>query len=195
MNHYYSEKQTSEFKLSKINDIVRKIDIELFTAPGVFSTKKIDYGTRLLAEKMIIADNDKVLDFGCGLGIIGIIAAHLTKNKVVLIDVNTRACKLAKMNTKSLKNIEVFKSNFYENLNDRKFNVIVLNPPHTAGKDICFQMIEESKEHLEKNGSLQIVARHNKGGKVLSEKMEAVFGNIDTITKKGGYRVYLSKNL
>jgi 16S rRNA G1207 methylase RsmC len=53
-------------------------------------------------------------------------------------------------------------------------------------------LIEESKNYLKQKGSLQIVARHNKGGKTLSKKMEEVFGNIKVIAKKSGYWVYMS---
>jgi len=74
-----------------------------------------------------------------------------------------------------------------------KFDVILLNPPQTAGRKLCFRMIEESRKYLKKGGSLQLVARHNKGGRVLSEKMEEVFGNLETIARKGGYRVYVSR--
>jgi 16S rRNA G1207 methylase RsmC len=55
-------------------------------------------------------------------------------------------------------------------------------------------MIEKSKDFLKPGGTLQIVARHNKGGKSLSEKMNSVFGNVEDIAKKSGYRIYISKN-
>ena len=66
------------------------------------------------------------------------------------------------------------------------------NPPQTAGKEICFQLIEQSKNHLKNGGNLQLVARHNKGGKTLSRKMEEVFGNVKVIAKKAGYWAYMS---
>ncbi|MBI2647630.1 class I SAM-dependent methyltransferase, partial [Candidatus Woesearchaeota archaeon] len=40
--------------------------------------------------------------------------------------------------------------------------------------------------------SLQLVARHNKGGEALSDKMQEVFGNVKVIAKKAGYWVYMS---
>ena len=76
-----------------------------------------------------------------------------------------------------------------------KFDVILLNPPQTAGKKICFRMIEESKEHLNKGGSLQLVARHQKGGRSLQAKMEEVFGNVKVIARGSGYRIYYSELL
>ena len=76
--------------------------------------------------------------------------------------------------------------------NKNDFDVILSNPPQTAGKELCFKLIEESKNYLKYNGSLQLVARHKKGGNTLSKKMEEVFGNVKVIAKKSGYFVYLS---
>ena len=98
--HYYSEKQTSKFELKTITELIRGKENTFYTAPGVFSATKVDFGTKLLAEKMQIKENDKVLELGCGIGIIGKIASTLTNNEVVLTDINKRACKLAKINTK-----------------------------------------------------------------------------------------------
>ncbi len=75
-----------------------------------------------------------------------------------------------------------------------KFDTILLNPPQTAGKDVCFEMISKAPNFLKENGLLQIVARHKKGGKALSEKMNSVFCNVKDISKKSGYRIYVSKN-
>jgi 16S rRNA (guanine1207-N2)-methyltransferase len=111
-----------------------------------------------------------------------------------MTDINERAVMISKKNIKlhSLEGIEARKSNVFSAINE-SFDTILLNPPQTAGKDVCFRMIQESFEHINKNGLLQIVARHNKGGKTLSEKMESVFGNVGTTAIKSGFRVYASK--
>ena len=75
------------------------------------------------------------------------------------------------------------------------FDTILLNPPQSAGKDLCIKMIEQSKEHLEKHGLFQMVARHNIGGRELEKHMAKVFGNVKEIAKKSGYRIYVSENL
>lgn len=193
MSHYFSQKQESPFRLNTIKDTLRGIGLELSIAPGVFSAKRIDFGTRLLAEKMAIGSKGTVLDLGCGIGTIGIVAAHLTGKEVVLTDINERACKLAMMNSKIIKNITVVCGYMYDTVKGRKFDAILLNPPQTAGKKICFEMIEKAKDYLNPGGTLQLVARHNKGGETLSLKMKDVFGNVKDIAKSGGYRVYISK--
>ena len=196
MEHYYSEEQKSALKIKKINQRIRNINFEFYTSSGVFSKDKVDIGTLALAENMLIGKKFKVLDIGCGIGILGIAAAKLFDASVVMSDINKRAVMLAKKNIE-LNNVkaEICQGNLYENINQNDFDVVISNPPQTAGKELCFQLIEESKNYLKQNGNLQIVARHNKGGKTLSKKMEKVFGNVKIIAKKSGYWVYLSRKI
>jgi len=193
MEHYYSEEQTSELRIKKISQNIRGIKFDFYTSSGVFSKDKIDTGTLALAENMIIGKNSKVMDVGCGIGVLGIVAAKFFNADVTMTDLNKRAVMLARKNAE-LNNVkaEIYQGNLYEKIKGSDFDAVVSNPPNTAGKELCFQLIEESKNYLKQNGSLQIVARHNKGGKTLSKKMEEVFGNVKVIAKKSGYFVYLS---
>jgi len=196
--HYYTEKQKSEFKPKLIDIALSDIEFGLYTSGGVFSSKKLDLGTKLLIEQAIVKKGWKVLDLGCGYGVVGIAIKRLyTSSEVVLSDVNTRAIKLVRMNVKHNKiEAEVIHSDAFKNkkFDGVLFDTILLNPPQTAGKDVCFNMIEESKKHLCKGGLLQLVARTQKGGKHLSKKMEEVFGNVRETAKKSGYRIYVGEN-
>ena len=190
--HYYSKEPVSSFNLRKVKFIINGMEYEFYTAGGIFSNTKLDFGTRVLIENMKVKEEDDVLDLGCGLGVVGRVVANVTKGKVVLVDINKRAVKLSKMNTKGLKNVEVYQGDKYEAVEGKKFDVILLNPPQTAGKKVCMEMIKKALDHLKKGGSLQIVARHNKGGETLSKYMIEIFGNMETLVKEGGYRVYMS---
>ena len=193
MEHYYSKEQASPLDLKKISQRIKGNNFDFYTASGIFSRDKVDKGTLILAENMIIDKNAKVLDIGCGIGIIGIAAAKIFNANVVMGDINKRAVMLAKKNTK-LNNVNaiICQGDLYENIKDSDFDVVLTNPPQTAGKELCFRLIEQSKGHLKQGGNLQLVARHNKGGATLSKKMEDVFGNAKVIAKKSGYWVYIS---
>ncbi len=190
--HYYTKEPVSSFNLRRVKFIINGMEYEFYTASGIFSNSKLDFGTRVLIENMKVKEEDDVLDLGCGLGVVGRVVANVTKGKVVLVDINKRAVKLSKMNTKGLKNVEVYQGDKYEAVEGKKFDVILLNPPQTAGKKVCMDMIKKALDHLKKGGSLQIVARHNKGGETLSKYMVEIFGNMETLVKEGGYRVYMS---
>ena len=193
MEHYFSEKQESPLSLKKIRQKIKGVDFEFYTASGVFSKEKTDKGTLILAENMVVDKKYDVLDIGCGIGILGIAAAKLFDANIVMSDINERAVMLAKKNIK-LNNIksDIYQGNLYDKIKKNDFDVVLSNPPQTAGKEVCFKLIEESKNYLKNNGSLQLVARHNKGGKTLSKKMQEVFGNVKVIAKEAGYWVYLS---
>ena len=195
--HYYSEKQTSQLRITELNYILRKNKLKFNTGSGVFSIRRIDPGTLLLIEKCIVEENWEILDLGCGYGPVGIaIAKAFPETKILMTDINERATNLARSNTglNKITNIKVRKSDIYKGIKE-SFDAIITNPPQAAGKEICFQIIEQSKQHLKKGGLFQLVARHNKGGKELEKKMNEVFGNVKDIGKKGGYRVYVSKQV
>ena len=189
MPHYYSEKQTSPLRLEKIKVVLKGKLFEFYSGSGVFSKKKVDNGTRVLVENCIVEKNWRILDFGCGYGVVGVVIAKMfARTTVLMVDVNKRALKLAKMSLElnNVENANVKYSNLYSDVKE-KFNTIIVNPPMTAGRKLCFRIIEESKEHLEKEGLLQLIAKHRKGGKMLGEKMLEVFGNMEERAKSGGY--------
>jgi 16S rRNA (guanine1207-N2)-methyltransferase len=195
MPHYFSEKQSSLPDIKKIKVRVKGIIFELYTASGIFSKDDLDKGTELLIESAIIREGSSVLDLGCGYGVVGIsIKKSYPGTKILMTDINERAVMIAKKNIvlHKLKDIEARKSDIFSNISE-SFDTILLNPPQTAGRDICFKMIEDSKDHLNPGGTLHLVARHNKGGETLSKKMEEVFENVKDIERKSGFRVYFSQ--
>ncbi len=182
MEHYFSEKQSSPFKLKKIHFSLGGQDFYFYTAPGVFSRTRIDKGSTFLVKTATIKDNWKVLDLGCGYGPVGIIIKKLNpKAEVWLSDVNERAIKLTLMNAELNKvDVKVLKSNSFENLN-AYFDTILFNPPQAAGLKLCFKMVEDSYNHLKDGGMLQLVARQNTGGRRFEKLMLELFGNVEPI--------------
>lgn len=194
MAHYYSQKQDSKPRPSLIRSLFYGREFLFHSSSGVFSKKSVDAGTSFLARNMSIRKGEKVLDIGCGIGILGIVAATLGAS-VILSDVNERAVALTRKNIKENKIASAFavQGNLYESITDSDFDAILLNPPQSAGKAICFSLIEGALSHLKGGGTLQLVARPNKGGKTLAAKMEEVFGNVSILAKKSGYAVYASR--
>ena len=191
--HYFSEKQESAFRINSIEINLRGSEFKFDTVSGVFSVGRVDKGSFLLIEKCIIEDSWRVLDLGCGYGVVGIVVKKVFDCEVVMTDVNKRAAYISKKNAKK-NNVEVsiVRGDMYEKV-EGLFDTILLNPPQHAGKDLCMEMISKSEKYLKKGGLLQVVARHNKGGKSFALKMEEVFGNVRDIAKKGGYRIYVSE--
>ena len=107
--------------------------------------------TEVLVEKMInilknnilknknFAKNSKIhpkiLDIGVGSGIIGITAALEIEDSYVLgVDISEKALETAEKNKQLLKvsNIKFLKSNLFENVEFKQFDMIVSNPPYIS---------------------------------------------------------------
>jgi 16S rRNA (guanine1207-N2)-methyltransferase len=193
MDHYYSERPESELKIFRVNAKALDMDLELLSAAGIFSAKEADKASLLLIENAIIKDGWEVLDLGCGNGIIGIAISKAYHAHVTMSDINERAIMISKRNVKSQRlDIKVIKSDSFDKI-EGIFDTVLLNPPQNAGRKVCEEMISSSFSHLKKGGLLQLVARHNKGGRQLSLFMQQVFGNVRDTVKEGGFRVYVSE--
>ncbi|MDP2749617.1 MAG: methyltransferase [Nanoarchaeota archaeon] len=211
-SHYYSEVQSGKIVRSQIKAKLLGNDLLFNSSSGVFSKEHVDKGTQILIENSIIKDGWIVLDLGAGIGVVGIAVAKKYDCQVCMIEINKRAYDLSRENirlNKLSEKILALQGNLYEPIEKKgveksfgkgfekgvEFDTILLNPPQSAGKDICIKMIEGAINHLKKGGILQIVARHNKGGETLSKHMEQVFGNVSEIAKKSGFRVYISERI
>lgn len=193
--HYYTKQPSSREFIEEIKINIFGNELKFKTGSGVFSIGRLDKGTEVLLAYCHINENDRILDLGAGYGIVGIaIAKAHPQTEVLLTDVNQRAIKLARQNIRlnQIKNVSTVSGDCFEKINS-KFNTILLNPPQVAGRKLCQKMIEESKEYLKQEGTLQIVARKNKGGETLAKKIKDIFGNVQVLGKKGGYWVYCGK--
>ena len=194
--HYFSESPTSPEERGLIRTKLKGIDFEFETSSGVFSHKRVDSGTRLLVESMMLPERGRILDLGCGIGVVGIVAAKLNPVlEVWMTDVNSRAASLAESNTRrnSVK-ATVRQGSLYEPVGGVKFDLIIINPPMSAGIEAVVRpMIEGAPAHLVGGGAFQLVVQSNKGGRTLSRIIEGAFGNIKVTSRGGGFRVFTAK--
>lgn len=191
--HYYSERPTSQQRLGLLRCRLRGHDFEFLTASGVFSHKRIDAGTLLLIESMRLPESGAALDLGCGYGPIGIVAAKLKPRlQVWMTDVNQRAVALAEENVRrnGVENVQILRGSLYEPVDGLSFEVVLINPPISAGfRKVVEPMIEGSARHLKPGGSLQIVVRTTKGGSSVTALLEKYIGSLEVVARRGGYRV------
>ncbi len=191
--HYFSEKPTSTEERGIIRTTLRGLELELVTSSGVFSHRRIDNGTRLLVESMELPPEGRLLDLGCGYGVVGIAAALLNPRlEVVMTDVNPRAVSLAAENVtrNGSRNARAVKGSLYEPVATERFDAIVANPPISAGMaKVVEPIISGAPEHLRQGGSLQLVVQSNKGGKTVASFIEEAFGEATVLAKGSGYRV------
>lgn len=191
MSHYFTNDQVK----SDIREI--KIDILgtsfLFDVDyGVFSQKRLDFGTKILLEHVEIKPEfQKVIDMGCGYGPVAVILAQKFPNKAIFAyDINRRAVQLTKRNAiKNHVKIETNESNLFENVNV-KGDIIISNPPIRAGKDVVFKLYAQAYQNLTTNGELWVVIRVQQGAESTKKKLLEIFDNCEPIYQKKGYRIF-----
>ncbi len=191
--HYFSKNPTSTEERGLIISTLRGIKMEFVTSSGVFSHKRIDNGTRLLVEFMELPAKGRLLDIGCGYGVIGTTAALINPLlEVTMTDVNARAVALAAENVSRnrAKNASARLGSLYEPVNAMRFDLVVTNPPISAGiTRVVEPIINGAPLHLNSGGSLQLVVQSNKGGRTVTGLIEEAFGEAQILAKGGGYRV------
>lgn len=204
MNHYFSENPEIKSQKRLIKYTIEGERFELMTDNGVFSKAKVDFGTDLMLKTFIKLNKNskfegksefKVLDIGCGYGVISVVMKAFYKGiTLVSSDVNERALELTTENLEKYhaKNFEVVKSFAFDEIKEN-FDVVLSNPPIRAGKETIFKIYEQAYEHLNENGEFYCVIQTKHGAKSTQKKLEEIFGNCETVTIDGGYRIYRSK--
>ncbi|MDF1764685.1 MAG: class I SAM-dependent methyltransferase [Oleibacter sp.] len=136
------------------------------TLPGVFNHGKLDVGTELLLEHVPAPAQGKLLDVGCGSGVIGLtMKARNLALHVTLSDIDAMAIKSAQLNALRLGlEAEVVSSNGLQNI-DGHYDYIFSNPPFHQGKHTDYHfasaLFEDAKRHLTRDGQLWIVANRH----------------------------------
>ena len=196
LNHYFVEHPKSKLKLGAIHTDLRGKPFEFLTASGVFSKKRIDLGTRLLIESMVLPKIGYVLDLGCGYGAVGIAAAVFNPDlHVIMADVNERAIRLARQNAEinNVQNVILKRGHLYDPVKGFTFDCILSNPPVSAGMEIMKAIITQAPERMASEALLQMVVKSKIGGKRLCMILQDAFGNVSVLARKSGYRVLLSE--
>ncbi len=195
MEHYFTNNEDLESKIKEINYNILDKKFTFYTDLGVFSKDKVDYGTDLLLRTYLNNHNEsfKVLDVGCGYGVIGLVIESITNSKVDMIDINKRSVHLSKMNIKKFgSNNNVFYSDAYSEVNDT-YDIVITNPPIRVGNDKLLEILIDAKKHLNEKGELWYVIRKDQGGLTIMKKLESIY-NIEIKEKKKGYIIFVAKN-
>ena len=195
--HYFENKKM-ESQRKKIFCRFKGKVFMFWTDKGVFSKDEVDKGSLLLIKNTIEkigVKNKEILDVGCGYGPIGIILKEFGAKYVLMIDINKRATRLAKDNIKlnKIESVDVKRGDFLEMIPEKKFDIVVCNPPIHMGKDVIIDIAKKAKEWLKDNGVFLMVIMTRHGGKSLFEELKKIYSCVKEIDKESGYRIFLCK--
>ncbi len=169
-------------------------DIKLTVSENVYEPREDSILiAEALEEKLKEKKYKTILEVGCGSGLLSIIAAK--QSAVTCVDLNPRAVEITKKNAESNNvKIKCFVSDLFKNV-EGKFDLIVFNPPYLPDKDkikgsemwsddgTIKRFIEQSKQHLEKNGEILLLISSLTGLK-----------RIQTLFKDNNFSVNIIKN-
>lgn len=172
----------------------RKLIVE--TSPEVYEPAEDSF----LLAKHARSARGKILEIGCGTGIVALTCAAADKNNIVEgVDINPAAVALARRNAEKngITNARFYESDLFENVRG-KFDCILFNPPYLptaeedkirgelnyafdggrGGLETIKRFISQAKKHLKKDGCIYIIASSSSG----IEKTERLFN-------KNGFKI------
>lgn len=176
--------------------------------------------TEILVENAIniIKDNNykNILDIGTGSGAISVSIAYYCKNCIIdAVDISKKALETAKLN--SLKNkvsekINFIESNLFANIENKKYDCIISNPPYIkkddintlddqvklfepitaldggiSGLDFYSKIAEQSLKHLNFTGSILFEIGFDQGNDVMKILNKNGFSEIKIIKDLAGF--------
>lgn len=175
-----------------INIEIKNINLQFITDDTLFSPKKIDIGTLSMLEEIDFNLESKVLDLGCGYGVVGILAAKIIgEDKVVMCDIDDNAVNISKNNASlnGVGNICIIKSNGVKDININDFSIILSNPPYHTDFSVAKHFIEIGFYKLVLNGRFVMITKRFDWYK---NKLTSVFGGVKVI-EKNGYYIFISE--
>ena len=175
-----------------LKEMIFRQEIILETGDYYFSPKGIDKGTLFMLSKVQITEEDKVLDLGCGYGVVGIFVGKVIGEKnVVMSDISEEALALTNANLvrNGLTGVKVIKSNGLKDIPEKDFTLILSNPPYHADFSVAKAFIEDGYKRLAFGGKLIMVTKRLIWYR---NKLTAVFGGVK-VYEQDGYYVFVAE--
>lgn len=163
---------------------------------NVFSREKLDIGTRFFLQHLPSMDAKRIIDLGCGNGLVGIVAAERNSNaEVTFIDESFMAVASAKENFEAAHrtnktNATYLATDCLTGVAENHYDLILNNPPfhqqHAVGDFIAWQMFQSSRKCLQPGGELWVIGNRHLG---YHAKLKRLFGNCETVASNNKFVV------
>ena len=166
--------------------------VTIVRSEGLFSPQQYDAGTGAMLSCVEFSPEDKVLDLGCGYGIVGIIAAKiLDEDRVTMTDIDASAVSASRYNAlhNGFSQINCFQSDGFTDIRETGFTKILSNPPYHTDFRVAKHFIEKGFNRLVIGGRMFMVTKRKDWYK---NKFISVFGGVK-ICESDGYFVFIAE--
>jgi len=139
-----------------------------------------------------LTNNDKLLDLGCGYGVVGIYAAKLIgAQNIIMNDIDSKNIELSKINAEinEVGAVKIIQSDGFKNITETDFTQILSNPPYHADFSVPKHFIEKGFNRLKIGGKMFMVTKRKDWYK---NKFIAIFGGVK-IYEIDGYYVFCAE--
>ena len=178
------------FKLLQVEILGQQVSLE--TRPGLFSPEHVDRGTLAMLSHVKIASGMRIMDLGCGCGVVGIVAAKIAgEENVFMSDADPMAVETARRNAErnGVGGVQVCVSDGFQSVDASGFDLILSNPPYQTDFSVAKGFIEKGFNRLKIGGKLYMVTKRRAWYK---NKMISVFGGVE-IREMDGYYVFIAE--
>jgi len=161
---------------------------QILNHASLFSRDRLDQGSRLLIEHLPVdPDYRRIVDLGCGNGVIGLVAAAFNPAaSLTFCDESYMAIASAEANFRAAfaqaRDAEFRVGDCLQDVADNSQNLVLINPPfhqqHSVGDAIAWRMLKDARRVLEQDGELRVVGNRHLG---YHAKLKKLFGNCETI--------------
>ncbi|SFC87219.1 Methyltransferase small domain-containing protein [Nocardioides terrae] len=160
--HYFTADPSVAFERIPLTAAVWGSELDLVSGSGVFAQGRVDIGTSVLFRETEPPAPGRILDLGCGYGVIGLaIAATVSGARVTGVDVNERAVLLANENAASL-GLTNYRA-VTTDPDDGEYDEIWSNPPIRIGKQALHELLLTWLPRLAPDGRAVMVVGKNLG--------------------------------
>jgi 16S rRNA G1207 methylase RsmC len=137
-------------------------EVRAFTRPGVFSHRKLDPAARALLQAVSVEPGDRILDFGCGAGTVGLALAGRAEGTTLLaVDSNARAveCTARGAELNGLDNVMTRLGATALAVERDTFDLVVASPPYSAKGEVSEVFAAAVTRAVQPEGLVAIVTR------------------------------------
>ena len=166
--------------------------LELEAHDGLFSPRHIDRGTLAMLSVAPPEPGMRVMDLGCGYGVVGIAAARRCgAENVWMSDADPAAAEAARRNAarNGVPGVHIACGDGFDAVDAAGFDLILVNPPYQSDFAVAKRFIEKGFNRLKLGGRMAVVVKR---GTWYGNKMRAVFGGARDF-EVDGYHVLVSE--